>query len=208
MAYDLEEQEQLDAFKTWWKANGNMIVAAATAAIIAFAGIQGWKYYQHQQSTQASLQYQALTQADPKNLKAIQSISAGIMEKYASTPYAGRAALTAAKANYLAKDSKSAKAQLEWAVKNAKEDAVKSLALLQLAGIQLEEKNYDAALKTLAEKHEAGFDGLFADLKGDILLAQGKKSEAKLAYQEALTKLDSQGHYRHFTEHKLEALGS
>src|ERR1051325_349436 len=168
MAYDLEEQEQLDAFKTWWKANGNMIVAAATAAIIAFAGIQGWKYYQHQQSTQASIQYQALTQVDPKNLKAIQSISAGIMEKYGSTPYAGRAALTAAKANYLAKDSKSAKAQLEWAVKNAKEDAVKSLALLQLAGIQLEEKAYDSALKTLAEKHEAGFDGLFADLKGDI----------------------------------------
>ena len=51
MAYDLEEQEQLDAFKTWWKANGNMVLAAATAAILAFAGIQGWKYYQHQQST-------------------------------------------------------------------------------------------------------------------------------------------------------------
>ena len=208
MAYDLEEQDQIDALKTWWKTNGNMVVTAVTVAVVAFAGIQGWKYYQHQQSVQASAQYQALTQVDPKNLKAIQGISAGIMEKYASTPYAGRAALAAAKANYMAKDSKSATAQLEWAAKNAKEDAVRTLALLQLAGIQFEQKAYDAALRTLAEKHEAGFDGLFSDLQGDILLAQGKKAEAKLAYIEALAKLDSQGHYRRFTEHKLEALGS
>jgi predicted negative regulator of RcsB-dependent stress response len=208
MAYDLEEQEQLDAFKTWWKAYGNIILTAVSVAAVCFAGIQGWKYYQHQQSLHASVQYQALTQADPKDTKVIKSLSAELMDKYASTPYAGRAALAAAKANYAAKDTKSAKAQLEWAAKNAKEDPVKALANLQLAAIQFEEKDYDAALKTLAEKHDAGFDGLFADLKGDVLVAQNKKAEAKLAYQEALSKLDTQGHYRRFTEHKLEALGS
>ena len=208
MAYDLEEQEQLDVFKAWWKTYGNIILIAAGVAVAGFAGIQGWKYYQHQQSLHASVQYQALTQADPKDTKVIKSLSAELMDKYASTPYAGRAALAAAKANYAAKDSRSAKAQLEWAAKNAKEDPVKALANLQLAAIQFEEKDYDAALKTLAEKHDAGFDGLFADLKGDILVAQNKKAEAKLAYAEALSKLDTQGHYRRFTEHKLEALGS
>jgi|EndMetStandDraft_4_1072995.scaffolds.fasta_scaffold186662_2 predicted negative regulator of RcsB-dependent stress response len=208
MAYDLEEQEQLDAFKTWWKTYGNVILTAVSVAAVCFAGVQGWKYYQHQQSLHASVQYQALTQADPKDSKAIKSLAAELMDKYASTPYAGRAALAAAKANYAAKDTKSAKAQLEWAANNAKEDPVKALANLQLAAIQFEEKDYDAALKTLAAKHDAGFDGLFADLKGDILVAQNKKAEAKLAYEEALSKLDTQGHYRRFTEHKLEALGS
>jgi predicted negative regulator of RcsB-dependent stress response len=80
--------------------------------------------------------------------------------------------------------------------------------LLQLAAIQLDEKQYDAALKTLAETHDAGFDGIFADLRGDILVAQNKKAEAKAAYQEALIKLDVKNHYSNYTQHKLEALGN
>jgi predicted negative regulator of RcsB-dependent stress response len=207
MAYDLEEQEQLDAFKAWWKANGNMVLLLVGVAIASGLGIQGWKYYQNKQSMEASAQYQMLAQTDPKDVKAVQSISATLMENYASTPYAARAALAAAKVNYTADDAKSAAAQLEWAAKNAKEEAVKSVALLQLAALQLEQKQYDTALKTLSEKHAAGFDGLFADLKGDILVAQGKTAEAKQAYKDALAKLDEQGRYHNYTAHKLEALG-
>jgi predicted negative regulator of RcsB-dependent stress response len=40
------------------------------------------------------------------------------------------------------------------------------------------------------------------------LLAQGKNVEAKAAYKQALEKLDPQGHFIKFTQHKLEALGS
>ncbi len=207
MAYDLEEQEQLDELKAWWKAYGHMVLIIIGVAIASSIGVQGWKYYQNKQSKEASAQYQALTQSDPKDIKAIQALSAGLMEKYASTPYAGRAAVVAAKANFATGDAKSAKAQLEWAAKNAQEDPVKSIALLQLAAIQMDEKQYDAALKTLAEKHDAGFDGIFADLKGDILVAQNKKAEAKAAYEEALTKLDVKNHYSSYTQHKLEALG-
>jgi predicted negative regulator of RcsB-dependent stress response len=130
------------------------------------------------------------------------------MEKYSSTPYAGRAALTTAKANFQANDVKSAKAQLEWAAKNAKEDAIQSMALLELASLQVQDKDYDGALKTLSEKHSSGFDGLFADLKGDVLALQGNTTEAKKAYKEAVEKLDQQGHLLKFTQHKLEALGN
>ena len=93
-------------------------------------------------------------------------------------------------------------------MKNAKDEPVKAIALLQLASIHFEEKQYDAALKTLSEKHDAAFDGLFADLKGDVLTAQGKKIVDRSAYIEALTKLDPQGRYHFYTQHKLEALGS
>lgn len=208
MAYDLEEQEQLDAFKAWWKANGDKAMTALTVIIAGFLAYQGWQYYQNKQAQEASAKYEAMLQLDGKNLKAIQSVSAELMDKYSSTPYAGRAALTVAKANYENKDLKSAVAQLEWANKNAKEEAVSTIALLQLAGIRYEEKSYDAALALLAEKHAEGFEGLFADLKGDVLVAQGKPLDAKKAYEEALTKLDEHGRYHHYTEHKLEALGS
>ena len=81
------------------------------------------------------------------------------------------------------------------------------MATLQLANILAEEKDYDSALKLLEAKHDAGFEGLFADLKGDVLMLQGKRAEAKAAYELALSKLDAQGKYRVITQRKLEALG-
>ena len=128
MAYDLEEQEQLDALRAWWKTNGNNVLWAMAALCVAFAGFQSWKYYQRQQSLAASSQYEALAQLDPKDVKQVRSISGQLMEKYPSTPYAARVALMAAKANYEAGDVKSARAQVEWAMSHAKEDAVKAIA--------------------------------------------------------------------------------
>lgn len=211
MAYDLEEQEQLDEFKAWWKLHGQKVVVLITTLVVVYLGYQGWHYYQDQQSLKASTQYENLLKLDiteAKNLKAIQSVSAQLMDKYSSTPYAGRAALTAAKANFQANEIKSAKSQLEWAANNAKEDAIQAMALLELASLQFEEKDYAGALKTLGKKHTSGFDGLFADLKGDVLVAQGKPADAKVAYKEALEKLDSQGRLLKFTQHKLEVLGN
>jgi len=207
MAYDLEEQEQLDELKAWWKTYGKMISNAVLALLVGYAAYQGWKYYQTKQAVEASSEYQALQVTDEKDLKAIQTKSAVIIDKYSATPYAGRAALFAAKANYQANDTKSAKAQLEWAIKNAKETSVSAIASLQLANILAEEKDYQAALKLLEAPHDAGFDGLFSDLKGDVLVGLGKNAEAKAAYEHALTKLDAQGKYHTLTQQKLEALG-
>jgi predicted negative regulator of RcsB-dependent stress response len=207
MAYDLEEQEQLDEFKAWWKRYGKLVTNVALALIVAYAAFQGWKSYQNNQSVEASTQFQELLVTDEKDLKAIQAKSAVLMDKFSATPYAGRAALYAAKANYLANDSKSAKSQLEWTIKNAKESTVSALAGLQLANILAEEKDYTAALTLLNAPHDAGFDGLFSDLKGDVLVALGKNLEARTAYQDALNKLDSQGKYRALTQKKLEAIG-
>lgn len=207
MAYDLEEQEQLDEFKAWWKQYGKLITNVALAALVAYAAYQGWKFYQGKQAVAASAQYQELLISDEKDLKGIQQKSAVLMDKYASTPYAGRAALFAAKANYQANDVKSAKAQLEWTVSHAKETSVSAIASLQLASILAEEKDYAGAIKLLDAAHDAGFDGLFADLKGDILVSMGKNEEAKAAYQLALAKLDPQGKYRTLTQQKLAALG-
>ncbi len=207
MAYDLEEQEQIDELKAWWKTYGKLVSNALLGLLVVYAAYQGWHYYQGKQAVEASTEFQSLQMTDEKDVKAIQSKAAIIMDKYASTPYAGRAALFAAKTNYANNDAKSAKAQLEWAVKNAKETSVSAIASLQLANILAEEKDYEGALKLLETRHDAGFDGLFSDLKGDVLVALGKKAEAKAAYEDALTKLNAQGKYHVLTQQKLEALG-
>ena len=108
MAYDLEEQEQLDEFKAWWKQYGQIVTVLVIAVIVAYAAFQGWKYYQNKQSVEASTQYQELLVTDEKDLKAIKAKSAVLMENFSGTPYAGRAALFSAKINYQTNDAKSA----------------------------------------------------------------------------------------------------
>ena len=206
MAYDLEEQEQLDEFKAWWKQHGTLISRVFIGLLVTYAAYQAWHYYQNKQSVAGSSLYQELVVADPKDLKTILAKSASLMDDYSGTPYAGRAAMLAAKANYQAKQVASAKAQLEWAAEHASEPSVQALATLQLASILFEEKDLKGALALLNESHEAGFDGLFADLKGDVLAALGKNAEAKAAYQEALDKLDPAGKVRALTQKKLESL--
>jgi predicted negative regulator of RcsB-dependent stress response len=208
MALDLEEQEQLDEFKVWWKKNGKLLANALLAGLIAYSAWTGYNYFQQKKAVEASELFQNLVQLEPNKLPEIKALSAKLMESYSATPYAGRAAVFAAKNNFAANDSKSAKAQLEWAIANAKESSVKAIAGLQLASILLEEKDFDGALKVLAAEMDKGYDGLKQGLQGDIYQAQGKQSEAKKAYTDALTNLDENGRLHQYTQQKLEALGS
>ena len=207
MAYDLEEQEQLDEFKAWWKKNGKIATNLVLAALVAYAAWQGYHYFQNKKAVEASVLYQALVVMDLNKTAEIKTQSSQLMESYASTPYAGRAAVFAAKANFFANDDKSAKSQLEWAIKNAKEGAVKAIASLQLASVLFEQKDYDGAQKVLTAINDKGYEGLKASLQGDVFLAQGKQAEAKKAFEIALNHLDVQGKLHQYTQQKLEALG-
>jgi predicted negative regulator of RcsB-dependent stress response len=207
MAYDLEEQEQLDEFKAWWKKNGSMATNLALALLVAYAAWQGYGYFQNKKAVEASSLYQTLVVNDLSKTAEIKTQSAKLMEDFSGTPYAGRAAVFAAKANFAANDSKSAKSQLEWAIKNAKESAVKAIAGLQLAEILFEEKAYGEAGKVLEAISDKGYEGLKANLQGDVLMAQGKQAEAKKAYANALENLDAQGKLHQYTQQKLESLG-
>ena len=207
MAYDLEEQEQLDEFKAWWKKNGSMAINLVLAGLVLYAAWQGYHYYQNKKAVEASELYQALVVTDINKTAEIKTQSAKLMDSFSGTPYAGRAAVFAAKANFSANDDKSAKSQLEWATKNAKESAIKAIASLQLASILFEEKSYDEAQKVLLNISDKGYEGLKANMQGDVFLAQGKQAEAKKAYEIALQSLDAQGKLHQYTRQKLESLG-
>lgn len=208
MAYDLEEQEQIDVIKTWWKQNGNTVLLGVAVFVAIVAGIQGWRYYQHQQTTQAAGLYEAFQGAVEKHdVKNVRGIAGQLMEQYPRSAYASRAAFIAARSNYESGDGKSAKAQFQWVMEHAKSDEIKDAARLQMAGVLLDEKNHEEALKLLDSKHGAGFDGLYADLRGDVLLASGKSDEARAAYQQALEKMDPSGGYRGLVQLKLDGLG-
>lgn len=208
MAYDLEEQEQIDAIKAWWKQYGNTVLLSVAVFVAIVAGFQGWRAYQHKQTGQAAGLYEMLQgAADSHDVNKVREVAGQLIEKFPRTGYATHAALVAASANYASGDAKSAKAQLQWALDHSDSDEARDAARLRLAGILLDEKNYGEALKQLDTKHSAGFDGLYADLRGDVLLASGKESEAQASYKLALEKIDPASAYRGLVQMKLDGLG-
>ena len=206
--YDLYEQERLDELKAWWKRWGNLVLIGLAVMVAAAAG---WRYWQNRsvtQSLEAATVYEKLTQSLAANdVKGAREAGAMLIDQYKGTAYAPRAALLLAKLNVAGQDLKSAQAQLEWAAANSKEPAVKDLAHLRLAGVQLDQKQYDAALKTLSGTHSDAFAFRFHDLKGDVLLAQGKQADARAAYQAAFSKMQEDNPYRTIVELKLDSLG-
>ncbi len=206
--YDLDEQERLDELKAWWTRWGNLVLVGLAVLIAATAG---WRYWQNRvvtQSLEAATMYEKLTQSlAASDAKAAREAGATLIDHYKTTPYAARAALLLAKQNAADKDLKSAQTQLEWAAANSKEPAVRDLARLRLAGVLLDQTLYDAALKALSGTHSDAFAFRFLDLKGDVLLAQGKAAEARAAYQAAFGKLAEDNPYRNIVELKLDALG-
>ena len=207
-ALDLQEQEQLDTLKAWWKENGNRLLGVLLIAVVAMGGWRGWQYYQNQQSSEAATLYAGFVrQLESGDVKRINDAAAAVMDKYATTGYAARAALLAAQVNEQGKEAARAKTQLQWVIDHAAEAGLKDVARLRLAAVLLDEKNYAEAMKLLEAKHPASFDGLYADLRGDVLSAQGKTDEARSAYKLAYEKTDAKSMYRNLIQMKMDALG-
>jgi predicted negative regulator of RcsB-dependent stress response len=207
-AYDLEEQEKIDDLKAWWARWGNTITFAVAAACIAIAGVQIWRWWTASRAAEASVLYQAVSDAARRNDPAQgKDAMLQLADKFGGTAYAPRAALIHAKVLFDAGDKAGAKAQLTWVIDQADEQELKAIARYRLAEIQLDERQYDEALKTLDAKRPESFNALYADLRGDALSAAGRAAEARAAYQEALAAFDPKSAYRAYVQVKLDTLG-
>jgi len=132
---------------------------------------------------------------------------ADMKDRFGGTVYAEQAGLLAAKAYYEKGNVDASKAALTWVSDKANDEGYKSIAKLRLAGILLENKAYDEALKSLSGTFSKDFAPLASDRRGDILLLQGKKTEARAEYEKAYKGLDERAEYRRLVEVKLNALG-
>jgi predicted negative regulator of RcsB-dependent stress response len=206
---DLQEQEQLDALKTWWKDNRKWLLTVLAVAAVVFSAYKFWENYQGKRAAEASTLYaEVLKQVASNDAKRINDSVAVLVEKYSNTAYAPRAQLLAVQANMQARDMAQARTQLEWVIAHASERGLQDTARLKLSSILLDEKDYTAAMKLLDAAHPDAFVGLFADLKGDVLVAQGKTDEARAAYKLAFEKMDSKSAYRNLVQLKLDGLGT
>lgn len=208
MAYDLQEQDQLDALRAFWSRWGTPILTVITVVLMAIAGWRGYGWWQQKQSVEASVIHERLRKAvDARDMASVKQVSGELFEKYPGTIYASMGALLTARAWFESGDLKAAKAPLQWVIDKSSDPDHRLLARLRLAGVLLDEKAYDEALKLLAVSDAGAHAGAFADRRGDILVAQAKAADARAAYKESLDKLQANSPLRPLVQIKLDALG-
>jgi len=207
-ALDLDEQEQLDQIKHFWKTWGNLISWVLIAILGSFAAWNGYQYWEKSQAAKAAALFDEVERAvGSGDLARVERSLADMKDKFGRTQYAQQSALLAAKALQAQGKADAARDALGWVVQGATDPAYRDIARLRLAALQLDAKAYDDALKMLASDFTPEMSGLAADLRGDVLQAKGQSAEAVSAYQQAWKKLADTPDYRLLVQAKLNALG-
>lgn len=206
---DLEEQEQLDQLKHFWKTHGNWITWVLIAVLASYAGWNAWQYWQRQQSARASALFEQAEQAvAQRDVAKLERVTTDLKAQFAGTTPAHQSALLLARALVDADKAAAAQPWLEWVSTSAKEPALREVARLRWAALQWEAKDPVAALKTLDAAWSPDFAPLAADLRGDVLQTQGKPEAAIAAYRQAEKGLGPRHEYRRMVQAKLTALGA
>jgi predicted negative regulator of RcsB-dependent stress response len=206
---DLEEQEQLDAVKHFWKRYGNLITWLLILALGGYAAWNGWNWWQRDQATKAGAMFDELDRvAQAGDADKTNRIFNDLKDRYPATAFAQQGGLLSAKVQADNGKADIARATLGWVAANAAEAEYQTIARLRLAGLLLDEKKYDDALKQLDAATAPSFVALVADRRGDVLFAQGKSDDAKAAYDKAWQAMDPKIEYRRLVEAKLASLGA
>ena len=205
---DLEEQEQLDQIKHFWKQYGNAITWVLIVVLAGFATWNFYQYWQRNQATQAAALFDEVERSiQSADLLKIDRVFLEMKDRFDSTLYAQQTALLVARQYVESGKLDAAKAPLTWIAEKSSDAGYQSIARLRLSAILMELKDYDAALTLLNGPFPASFDGLVADRKGDIMTLKADKAQAIVEYEKAYRLLDPRTEYRRLVEVKLNALG-
>jgi predicted negative regulator of RcsB-dependent stress response len=181
------EEEQIEAFKTWWRENGLAVMLGAVIGIGGLFGWNAWQTYEREQAAAASMTYdQLLPLLQAARYPEFDAAVQKLQNEYDRTPYATLGALMAAKAAVKRGNHESAQHFLQWAVTNAEQPEIAITAKLQLARLHLSANRPDEAAKLLNEQYPSAFLATVEDLKGDLHMLRGETEAARTAYQKAL----------------------
>jgi predicted negative regulator of RcsB-dependent stress response len=206
-SYDFEEQERLAELKAWWEDNRWYVFGGIAAALIAFGGYRGYNWWSIREADAAAAAYAPVADAvAAKDTKKADEAARKVIAEHPGSFYASDAALVIAKNAFDAGNLDEARKQLEWVVANGA-DVHRGVARVRLAGVLMEQKKYDDALKVLDGNKDEAYAPLANDMRGDIMLAQHRLDEARAAYKAAFEKADARNPVKSIAQTKLNALG-
>lgn len=185
MAYSIEEEQEINQLKDWWKENGKTIIVAF---ILGVGGMFGWRYWQaHQaeQIAQASAQYDALIYSAQQDEQAKKANIEQFVQANNKTAYAVFALLDEAKKATEKQDFAAAEVNLNQALTQSQDEVLTSIVALRLSAVQFQLGQLDNALTTLNQVKGESFNARKAILTGDIQVAKGDKVAAKNSFEQA-----------------------
>lgn len=207
MAYEQSEEEQVEAFKRWWRANGTSVIIGLALAVALSLGWQWWQGQReataqragqlfsemsltlgNAESAYASAQKNAPADGavTPADFQVPRALADRLLTEFPDSFYAELASLTLARIDLDSQQPDAARARLEHLTAHAKNEAVKPLARLRLAHLLWGTGNNEAALQQLEGTWPESFRSDAEALRGDILLSMQRIDDARTAYDAAL----------------------
>ena len=180
------EEQQVEAIKSFWSANGNAIIAGLAIGFAGFIGLNYYNDHKLQQELNTSEAYQAMLESTSEDSEAFETAGKAFIAENSDSSYTMLTAIALAKAATEKQDWAQAESYLSTAIEKSVDDGIKAIASVRLARVQLQLEKYDQALATLASKLPASFDASVEEIKGDIYFKQGKNELARNAYQAAI----------------------
>lgn len=205
---DLEEQEQLDELRAFWKRWGNLITWGVTLVLVGFAAYNGWNWWQGQQAAKASVMFDEIDRAVTAG-DAVKSakVFADLRERYPRTLAAQQAGLLDAKLQVGKAKPDAAIASLTWVAEHG-DDNHAALARLRLASVYLDKKAYAEALKALDAITLPAYAALASARRGDVLFAQGQRDAAAAAWRKAWDAMTEADPLRRLLQAQLDSIGA
>lgn len=201
--------DQVASLRRWWAQYGKSLLAGVVLGIIILSALTYWRQYRTTQGQEASVLYDSLLSSQQMGQRDTALATANkLMQEFSATPYAGKAALVAARLYFDQNNPAEVRKVLEWAAANAKENAVQHSARLRLGRVLLEQKEIDAVLKLIDVRDRTGFESEYEELRGDALLAKGDGRAAREAYALAFDKLPDGSGYGKWLAMKRDSLSS
>lgn len=205
----MDEHEQSELVRSWLRDNSGAMFGGL---VIGLAGILGWQWWQNNQLQHrhdAASVFSSLQDAvQSKDAATIDQLAAELGANYANTPYGVLGLLMLADEKLVSGDTDAAQKALTEAARVARDPALVALAWLRLARVQLGAGQAQAALDSLGKLAAEDYPGLAAEVRGDALLALGRGEEAKGAYENALSALETGAPNRAIVEMKLADMGA
>lgn len=202
------DQEQIEAIKSWWGQYGNWVIGGFIAFIMSFVGYNWYNSAEETRRFQASAAYEDLLiniTSEAADEEARVALTSLLKSDYSDLGYGAMAALIEAKAAVDADDYDRALEELKWAESNA-DKSLMAIVLYRQAQILFALDELDQALAILGRIEGDGHQAVSEELKGDILLVQGKTDEARTAYQAAVDAAPEQGINNPYLQIKLDDL--
>jgi len=201
------EQEQVEALKKWWRENGRLVLAGL---VVGLGGVAGWNFWQSQvqaQQGQASALYQQVMAVRGELPAELKARAQALLEERPGSGYAPLIALVLADRAHESGRLEDAQARLRWVMEHAGDEGLVRLARLRLGRLMLEQGRHTEALTLLDDAGSGEYAGAFLELRGDLLLAQGQREEARETYRRALQALPQGSTSRQRVQLKLDDLG-